>query len=152
MAQYPDLEFMKKWVLSIMDERWTQIVNKREENDHWTVTAPFTDIFTMVTQTHISPENPNHATSGEGRILCTIPKVKCFWDATICLYLAACPKFYGSHASVCKAILHGIETVKINPLSYINFHDDILIYLLSSANGEVQNSFLQNPAECVCEM
>lgn len=146
-SYFPTLDFMQKYFLPLVDERWLAIMAKREMANHWTETAPFTDIFTMVA-VQINQEQR----TGDAKLMCLVPRVKCFWDAHLAFYLAARPELYKSHAHICRLILDGMKTVKMDPLSYINFTSDNLLYLFESADGLVQNKFLQDPAECLCEM
>lgn len=139
------MEFVEKFVFPLLETYWTDIKNKRNEENTWKKGGlPYGDMFKMLIQ-----DVNKSSRSAKGRVLCTVPPVRCFWDAIISIYLAADPDTFKSHRYVCGTIMHCIHEVKIDPDSYANFPTPIYFYLLESASGLHDNSFLQDPVQCL---
>jgi len=145
-------ELYKEMVLKpILEDYWTKVCEKREDERTWTTAAPFQDIFKPYaipgTKSKIGDKEQVDVT-----MICVIPNKACFFDAVLAMYMIHAPDTYVSHQSMCKAILHSIQIIRLNPEGYHNFGEEAIDYFLRGALGMSTNGFLDDPQACIYKM
>jgi len=88
---------------------------------------------------------------------CTVPKSSDHWDIVLAMYTIMDPDMWPTPMAVARDLVTCFQPALkdgklLNPDSIHNFGDDVFCFLLRTANGERENKFLGNPAECICEL
>lgn len=141
------LKIFKKYVLPLFPEYFEKVVEKREKEDTWHEGSVTWDVFQPIA---FKPNWKDHKNQ-EGRVMCTLPEPRGFWDAWLTLYHLENPKLFPHVSDVARLLVQHIERIKLQPSNYENFSIFHLNYLTRMAQGDptLRLIFLNYPWETV---